>query len=132
MTRTRNDRRVGVLSVLALVLVVAMLAVYQPAPIQGQATAVPTMEPGIAEQIRSGAIDVGDEYSIEPGGRFHTIHARTLDMDCETCHVEEMSEVQAMFYVQGDTESRSGAVAREVCLVCHQGGEATEFYGPVE
>lgn len=137
MRHTRNYRQIGMLSVLSLVLVVSVvliLAVCQTAPIQGQAPEVPTMVPGIAEEIRSGVIDVGDVYTIDrESARFHTIHAETLELDCEICHMEqEMTEEQSMFDGQRVPFTAEGPVAREVCLACHQGGEATDLYGPVE
>lgn len=132
MIHTHNYRRVGVLS-LALMLLVLMLAVYQPTPIQGQDTEIPTMEPGIAEDIRSGAIDVGDDYTLDlRRARFHEIHAEVLELDCEACHMEELTGLQEIFYTQDKPESEEPPVPRGVCLVCHQGGEATELYGPGE
>ena len=81
----------------------------------------------LAEQIRSGEIDVGEEYGMDEDQRFHVIHADTLGMDCSQCHVEEAK------YEVAEATSKEGQVDRRVCLGCHmKGGPATDLYAPKE
>ncbi len=81
----------------------------------------------LAEQIRSGEIDVGDEYGMEPEQRFHTIHADTVDLACTQCHVDD-----APYEMAKPSADSRGPVDRRVCLGCHLNGPATKFYEPKE
>ena len=86
----------------------------------------------IAEEIRSGEIDVGSDYSMNVRtGRFHIIHADYLLMDCSNCHFGRHYKAD---YLAGDKftpypRRAKGRVQQTVCLGCHQsGGLATGFY----
>jgi hypothetical protein len=77
----------------------------------------------LAEGIRAGEVEVGDEYGVGMGQRFHTIHAQTAGMVCTQCHVEEAPEE-----VAEAVEGSPGIVDRRVCLGCHLTGPATLLY----
>ena len=104
-----------------------------PTPSEVQ-TSVPSKEyvtlKELAEKIRSGEIDVGNDYSMSLNGRFHTIHSKVLGLDCSACHVSSYAED---YIYQGKYEKSGGApgvVDRSTCLGCHkEGGIATPWYG---
>ncbi len=81
----------------------------------------------LAEQIRSGEIDVGDEYGMESDQRYHTIHADVVDMSCSQCHVDE-----APYEIALPSDESPDPVDRRVCLGCHVNGPATNLYDPKE
>lgn len=87
----------------------------------------------IAEQIRSGKIDVGKDYSTNfQTGRFHIIHADKLLMDCNNCHygTEYKKDYQIMGKNKPLSDKEPGRLQRNVCLGCHgKGGIATQLYG---
>jgi hypothetical protein len=104
-----------------LLLLIPLLATAQP---PGLATT--------ADQIRSGEIDVGDDYSMNTEtGRFHIIHADKVLMDCTNCHIGEQYS-QDYLSISRDKPyplEAKGQYERSVCLGCHQeGGAATTFY----
>lgn len=81
----------------------------------------------LAEGIRAGEVEVGDEFGVGMGQRFHTIHAQTAGMVCTQCHVEEAPEE-----VAEAAEGSPGIIDRRVCLGCHLTGPATLLYEPKE
>jgi hypothetical protein len=81
----------------------------------------------LAEGIRSGYIDVGEEFGMEMGKRFHIIHAETVGMSCGQCHV-----LDAPDEVATAPEGSPGVVDRRVCTGCHLNGPATLLYEPKE
>lgn len=88
----------------------------------------------IAEAIREGKINVGTEYGMEPGERFHNIHAKTLGLSCTMCHKGKEYPADYL-YINFDrvyeevNEGMPGVVDRSVCLACHKvGGPASTFY----
>jgi len=87
----------------------------------------------IAEQIRSGKIDVGKDYSTNfKTGRFHIIHADKLLIDCNNCHygTEYKADYQIMGKAKPMPDKMPGRLQRSVCLGCHgKGGIATPLYG---
>lgn len=86
----------------------------------------------IAEQIRRGEIDVGDNYSMsEQDGRFHIIHADRLLMDCSNCHYGKTYKPDYLSVSKHKPfpQKAKGQYQRAVCLGCHlEGGIATPFY----
>lgn len=86
----------------------------------------------IAEEIRSGRIDVGKEYSMNYAtGRFHRIHADKMLLDCTTCHYGYRYKKDYLIFDQGKPfpARARGLYQRSVCLGCHQsGGIATRWY----
>lgn len=87
----------------------------------------------IAEQIRSGEIDVGNNYSTDfRTGRFHIIHADKMLIDCNNCHYGNVykPDYQLMGKWKAMPEKMPGRLQRSVCLGCHsKGGIATNLYG---
>ena len=81
----------------------------------------------LAEQIRAGEIDVGDEFGMELGQRYHTIHAGVLDLSCSQCHVDD-----APYEIAEPSAEAPNPVDRRGCLGCHLNGPATKFYEPKE
>ena len=81
----------------------------------------------LAEQIRSGEIDVGKEYGMALDQRFHQIHATVLDMGCTRCHVETAPREVAL-----PPSGAPGTVDRRVCLGCHATGPALPLYASTE
>jgi hypothetical protein len=81
----------------------------------------------LAELIRAGEIDVGDDYGMGRRQRFHRIHDRVLGMDCSQCHVES-----APYEIGEPYNDEEGPVDRRVCLGCHLTGPATKLYEPQE
>jgi hypothetical protein len=75
----------------------------------------------VAEDIKKGKIDVGGEYGMEIGQRYHKIHSEILGIDCEKCHIEKYEEnylYQRKYKLpEGDAP---GVVKREVCIKCHK------------
>ncbi len=86
----------------------------------------------IAEKIRNGEIDVGNDYTMSLNGRFHRIHNKVLGLDCSTCHVGSSYAKDFLYQRKYKVPSRGapGVVDRGVCLGCHKkGGIATPWYG---
>ena len=108
----------------ALVLVVLLVGV-AVTPAVGQEGTFSLAD--LAEQIRTGAIDVGDEFGMAPEQRFHQIHAEVLDMSCSQCHVEN-----APYEIAPPSSESPDPVDRRVCLGCHLTGPATNLYEPKE
>ena len=105
----------------ALLLLLSLVTMAQP---PGLATT--------ADKIRSGEIDVGDDYSMNTDtGRFHTIHADKVLMDCTNCHIGETYRPDYLSISRHKPYpiEAKGQYERSVCLGCHQeGGAATTFY----
>jgi hypothetical protein len=108
----------------ALVLVILLVAV-AVTPAVGQEGTFSLAD--LAEQIRTGEIDVGDEFGMGPEQRYHLIHAGTLDMSCSQCHVED-----APYELAQPLSEDVDSVDRRVCLGCHLNGPATKLYEPKE
>ena len=83
----------------------------------------------VARKVGSGEADVGSESGLQVGGRYHNIHTAELDMECADCHLSEPSTTQTVFFAQDGSPQAPGAVDRQVCLQCHQGGGASDLYG---
>ena len=99
----------------------------------------PVMEPAaagemslakLAKEIRAGNIDVGDDYGMAADQRFHRIHADTIQMECEECHVE-VAPLEVAQPSNSDSEE-AGPVDRRTCLGCHLLGPAAMLYVPQE
>jgi|Deesub1362A_J573_1020465.scaffolds.fasta_scaffold00006_328 hypothetical protein len=86
----------------------------------------------IAKDIKQGKIDVGEEYGMEPGKRWHKIHSEILEIDCDDCHIEKYDD-NYIYQRKNKVPVRGapGVVKSELCLECHRkGGPAkTELYG---
>ncbi len=85
-----------------------------------------------AEKIRKGEIDVGKEYGMDIGKRYHNIHANALGLTCQTCHVAKEYAPDYIYQRKYKVPVRGapGVVDRGVCLGCHKkGGIAKELYG---
>ncbi len=86
----------------------------------------------IAEKIRNGEIDVGNDYTMSLNGRFHRIHNKVLGLDCSACHVSSSYAKDFLYQRKYKVPIRGapGVVDRGVCLGCHkEGGIATPWYG---
>ncbi|WP_457556259.1 hypothetical protein [Candidatus Pyrohabitans sp.] len=83
-----------------------------------------------AEKIRSGEIDVGEEYGMELGKRWHNIHAEVLGLKCSYCHISGYADdflYQRRYKLP--VRDAPGVVDRAICLGCHkQNGPARELY----
>ncbi len=93
---------------------------------------VPMNLPDTAKKIAAGEIEVGEEFGMEIGQRYHTIHADTLGLACTTCHVKSYADdyiYQRKYKVP--VRGAPGPVDRGVCLGCHKenGPAATSLYG---
>lgn len=121
--------------VLLLIATVAMLAAFSacaraPEKAKPPETKAPQVveKPGaagiseLAEKIRKGEVDVGREYGVELGKRFHNIHAETLKLPCNFCHKNEMN-TEDLLYTR-EYRAREGAPAPyldvDACIACHQ------------
>ncbi len=79
----------------------------------------------LARGIRSGEIDIGQDYGMAEEQRFHQIHAELIDMKCPQCHVDEAPlELSQPFSDEADP------VDRRVCFGCHLTGPAAKLYEP--
>jgi len=119
------------------ILFAALLLVSTAAPVfaAGSATA-PEKAVGagiLADQIREGEIPLGDNYTLEVGGRFHRAHTKYMAMKCETCHsgVKFPENIQFLRREEFPLVAYPGAVDRGTCMGCHrgEGALATPFYG---
>ncbi len=81
----------------------------------------------LAQDIQAGRIDVGDEFGMEPGKRFHNIHVEALGALCTQCHVKD-----APYEFDEPAAGSPGPVDRRVCLGCHVSGPATNLFDPQE
>ena len=81
----------------------------------------------LAERIRAGKIDVGEEHGMALDQRFHRIHAQAIEMECAQCHVQE-----APYEIAQPSSAAPGHVDRRVCLGCHMNGPASKLYEPKE
>lgn len=83
-----------------------------------------------AEKIRKGEIDVGKEYGMELGKRWHKIHADVLGLKCNYCHISSYADdfiYQRKYKLP--VRGAPGVVDRAICLGCHkQNGPARELY----
>ena len=88
----------------------------------------------IGENIRSGKIDVGHNYSMDfKKGRFHIIHADKMLLDCTTCHIGQKYKEGVMNFSKYKPYPlrAKGNFEKSVCLGCHQdGGIAASWYTP--
>ena len=86
----------------------------------------------LSKQIRTGQIDVGKQFSMQPGtGRFHKIHSDTLGMNCSSCHLGEgdQGDLLSMRATEPLRKGVPGRIDPGSCLGCHQrGGTATPWY----
>jgi hypothetical protein len=124
------SRKISLFVIGSLVLAVLLVGVVVT-PAVGQEE---EEEPGwlaiLAEQIRTGEIDVGDEYGMVREQRFHRIHADTIQMGCTQCHVADAPyDLMEPYSKSGQLK---GPVDRRVCLGCHLTGPATKLYEPKE
>lgn len=104
------------------------------APLASLALAEDALDlPLMAEEIRTGKVDVGTEYSLEhKRGRLHVIHGFTLGLDCVDCHYGEKYQADFLLLRKGEpaVKGSKGYVDRTVCIACHREGTfATPFYG---
>jgi hypothetical protein len=90
---------------------------------------VPMTLPTLAEKIKNGEIDVGTEYGLALGQRYHNIHATVLGLECTTCHMGEMTTQQEVFSAQDVSPQAPGPVDRRGCLGCHRAGPGSNIYG---
>ncbi len=81
-----------------------------------------------ADAIRSGEIDVGDDYGLDVGKRFHEIHTTALGLGCETCHGDGVSR-DTTLAAWNESPQSPGPVDRRGCLGCHSGGLGNAIYG---
>ena len=123
------NRKVYLIAIGSLILAVLLVGV-AVAPAVGQEEEEPGWLATLAEQIRNGEIDVGDEYGMATDQRFHIIHADTIEMGCSQCHVEDAPyEIAEPFSKSAELK---GPVDRRVCLGCHLNGPAVKLYEPKE
>jgi len=85
----------------------------------------------IAKDIKEGKIELGNEFGMEIGERYHKIHSEILGMDCENCHIERYEEnylYQRKYKVP--VRDAPGVVKREICIKCHssKGPASTKLY----
>jgi len=106
----------------------------QKAPAKAKAKAEKPVGAGIlADQIRHGELDVGKDYSLAVGSRFHRIHTKFIAIQCVTCHEDVKFPENVQFLRRGEFPlvAYPGAVDRGICMGCHrgEGSLATRFYG---
>ncbi len=94
--------------------------------VEGVSAAGPSLV-SLSRDIQEGKIDVGEEFGMEPGQRFHTIHVDTIGFACTQCHVQD-----APYELAEPIAGSPGLVDRRVCLGCHVSGPATNLYDPKE
>lgn len=86
----------------------------------------------LSDLIREGDMDLGKDYGIQVGGRFHRVHAKVMAMECASCHAgfSFPKDLQYLRREEFPIASYPGAVDRGVCLGCHRGSGAlaTPFY----
>lgn len=93
----------------------------------------------MAQALQEGKIDVGKRYDMnEKKGRFHLIHAETVGMECEGCHVAKSFAPDYLLVGRHNAELKAAGLGkgdkievldRSVCLGCHKtGGVATVWY----
>ena len=86
----------------------------------------------VAQKVKSGEIDVGTEHGMALNDRYHKIHATELGMECADCHLSKPDTEQTVFSAQDVSPLSPGPADRQVCLQCHQDGEASDLYGSDE
>ncbi len=73
--------------------------------------------------------DVGKEYGLVPGQRYHKIHNVALGLECEAHHIGKLDTAQTVFSSQDVSPNAPGAVDRKDCLDCHSGsGPGKDLY----
>ncbi len=126
----------AIIVILAAIIIAAPTAVYllTTPPIEVEIIVkVPKTLPEIIADLRSGAIVVGNEYSMDPTARYHEIHT-VLGLDCQTCHTTQNYSEDYLYqrkYIELNP-GNPGVIDRGTCLSCHKtGGVASELYGTV-
>ena len=89
---------------------------------------VPMTLSNLAEAIRRGEIDVGDEYGMGLDQRYHKIHTAVLGMACESCHTTELTHGDVVFFDRDTSPTNPGPVDRRSCQGCHGAGSASAIY----
>lgn len=120
-----------------LAIVAGPLVAQEPAkPSAQKATAKAEKPVGagiLADQIRHGELDVGKDYSLAAGSRYHRIHTKFMAIQCVTCHEGVKFPENVQFLRRGEFPlvAYPGAVDRGICMGCHrgEGSLATRFYG---
>ena len=125
------NRKVYLTVIGSLILAVLLVGVVV-APAVGQEEEEPGWLATLAEQIRNGEIDVGDEYGMVREQRFHTIHVDTIEMGCSQCHVKDAPYDLNLIEPNSKSGQLKGPVDRRVCLGCHLNGPAVKLYEPKE
>jgi mono/diheme cytochrome c family protein len=128
----------AIVIIMAAIIIAAPTAIYllNTPPVEVEKIVkVPKTLPEIVDDIRSGEIEVGDEYSMDPTARYHEIHAEVLGLNCLSCHtVQNYSEdyLYQRKYVELQPED-PGVIDRGTCLSCHKpGGISRPLYGTIE
>ncbi len=86
----------------------------------------------ISKEIKEGKIDVGEEYGMEIGQRWHNIHSEILEMKCSECHkVKFPNDYIYQRRYKVPVRDAPGVVMRELCIECHskKGAAITKLYG---
>ena len=127
----------AIVVILAAIIIAAPTAVYllNTPPVEVETIVkVPRTLPEIIADLRSGAIVVGNEYSMDPTARYHEIHAEVLGLDCQTCHTTQNYSEDYLYQRKYNelNPGDPGVIDRGTCLSCHKtGGVASELYGTI-
>lgn len=90
---------------------------------------VPSLEETV-KAIQEGKIDVGKDYGMATGQRYHNIHANVLKLECANCHISgQPNPTQTVFNAQDVSPQAPAPVDKQACLVCHSTGPAKAVYG---
>ncbi len=90
---------------------------------------VPMTLPEVAQAIRAGEIDVGQEYGLGLDQRYHNIHATVLGVSCNACHSQAADTELEVFSGQDVSPQSPGASDSRACLGCHGSQSVRPFYG---
>lgn len=123
VTRVVQEEVVKEVEVTRIVEVEVVKEVTRSAPASSEGTGSLA---SLAKSIRDGDTDVGDEYGMGVGERFHEIH-EVVDVECSQCHVSDLS-----YELAQPNEDAPDPVDRRGCLGCHLNGPATILYAAKE
>lgn len=69
------------------------------------------------------------KYSMDPKGRFHSIHKKEAELECTGCHKKDGTDLLVVSSGAPRSKDSPGPVIRSSCRSCHKEGKTPAYYG---